>query len=305
MPSLNAKALEAAVEAGIKAMPKDAFFLIYESDMRVILEASFTAYLSALPQAGTVSEEMVATACQVYADAACRNPVEAGIRAVLALSLRQQEEAVPVGLHQWIAEGIKDADRKLGEIVYSASTYADQLEGRIAAYQGGFQQGVKSTLTDAAFVVARSPVPADAGEPTHALPDIFDWLETELSAIDCWYRGDPSYEHDAYWFKDKALALVKQARVAFPIRSTVPTTSQAKGSGWLDISSAPKVHGETILSTNRHGVVDVLCWNDAIGGWDDGFWDEIGDENAKPVFPRVWQPVPALDAPARSKAKEG
>ncbi|AWC25405.1 hypothetical protein CO731_04900 [Aminobacter sp. MSH1] len=67
------------------------------------------------------------------------------------------------------------------------------------------------------------PSPAPAGEPG-IKAEIFDWLGTELSAIDCWYRGDPSYEHDAYWFKDKALDLVKQARVAFPARSALHPT---------------------------------------------------------------------------------
>lgn len=46
-------------------------------------------------------------------------------------------------------------------------------------------------------------------------PSAFDWLETEISAVDCWYRGDPSYEHDAYWMKDRALKLVREAKAIF------------------------------------------------------------------------------------------
>ncbi|UEP23139.1 hypothetical protein LL999_23125 [Burkholderia ambifaria] len=43
----------------------------------------------------------------------------------------------------------------------------------------------------------------------------FDWLETEISGVDCWYRGDPSYEHDAYWMKERALKLVQEAKAIF------------------------------------------------------------------------------------------
>ncbi|AOI92083.1 hypothetical protein [Burkholderia pseudomultivorans] len=46
-------------------------------------------------------------------------------------------------------------------------------------------------------------------------PSALDWLETEISAVDCWYRGDPSYEHDAYWMKERALKLVQEAKAIF------------------------------------------------------------------------------------------
>lgn len=38
-------------------------------------------------------------------------------------------------------------------------------------------------------------------------PDL-DWLKTEISAIDTWYRGDPSYMRDAYWMKEQVLKLL-------------------------------------------------------------------------------------------------
>ena len=46
-------------------------------------------------------------------------------------------------------------------------------------------------------------------------PSAFDWLETEISAVDCWYRGDPSYEHDSHWMKARALKLVQEAKAIF------------------------------------------------------------------------------------------
>jgi hypothetical protein len=39
---------------------------------------------------------------------------------------------------------------------------------------------------------------------------VSEWLETEISAIDTWYRGSPSYERSAYWFKEQVLELIKQ-----------------------------------------------------------------------------------------------
>jgi uncharacterized protein (DUF2384 family) len=56
-------------------------------------------------------------------------------------------------------------------------------------------------------------------------PDVFKWLETELSAISCRYHGDPSYDHDAYWMKDRVMKLIADARKAFALpreAATVP-----------------------------------------------------------------------------------
>ncbi|WP_233343505.1 hypothetical protein [Burkholderia cepacia] len=46
-------------------------------------------------------------------------------------------------------------------------------------------------------------------------PSAFDWLETEIWAVDCWYRGEPCYEHDAYWMKKRVLKLVQEAKAIF------------------------------------------------------------------------------------------
>ncbi len=41
---------------------------------------------------------------------------------------------------------------------------------------------------------------------------VSEWLETEITAIDTWYRGSPSYMHDAYWFKDQVLDLIRKSK---------------------------------------------------------------------------------------------
>ncbi|QMV32805.1 hypothetical protein 2A_00053 [Ralstonia phage Darius] len=56
---------------------------------------------------------------------------------------------------------------------------------------------------------------ATVGEASVADDDVFTWLETEISAVDCRYRGDPSYDHDAYWMRERVLKLVKEAKDVF------------------------------------------------------------------------------------------
>lgn len=49
--------------------------------------------------------------------------------------------------------------------------------------------------------------------------DIFDWLETEVTAISCRYHGDPCYDHDAYWMRDRVVKLIGKARNVFAVRA--------------------------------------------------------------------------------------
>ncbi|SFA95250.1 hypothetical protein SAMN05216502_104277 [Citrobacter amalonaticus] len=48
-----------------------------------------------------------------------------------------------------------------------------------------------------------------------AQSEVIEWLNAEITAIDTMYRGDPSYEHDAYWMKSNVLDVVELARKAF------------------------------------------------------------------------------------------
>ncbi len=59
------------------------------------------------------------------------------------------------------------------------------------------------------------------------LGEVIEWLETEVSAIDTWYRGDPSYEHDAEYMKDRVLHLLTEAKTAFEVEKPAqPSDSQ-------------------------------------------------------------------------------
>lgn len=64
------------------------------------------------------------------------------------------------------------------------------------------------------------------------------------------------------------------------------------GDQWQGIETAPKVHGQMILSTNRHGVVDTICWNQHDQAWDDGFYAGLDDDVQPPLQPKFWMPLP-------------
>lgn len=55
-----------------------------------------------------------------------------------------------------------------------------------------------------------------AGIKVDAQSEVIEWLDAEITAIDTMYRGDPSYERDAYWMKSEVLDVVELARKAFP-----------------------------------------------------------------------------------------
>ena len=54
-----------------------------------------------------------------------------------------------------------------------------------------------------------------AGIKVDAQSEVIEWLDAEITAIDTMYRGDPSYERDAYWMKPEVLDVVELARKAF------------------------------------------------------------------------------------------
>jgi hypothetical protein len=44
----------------------------------------------------------------------------------------------------------------------------------------------------------------------------WDDLIADISAIDCMYRGWPTYAHDAYWMRDRVVWTLKQRRDSTP-----------------------------------------------------------------------------------------
>lgn len=70
-------------------------------------------------------------------------------------------------------------------------------------------------------------------------PDVLEWLETEVSAVSCRYHGDPSYDHDAYWMKDRVTKLIADARKAFPLPREAATENEALSllRGWYEANA--------------------------------------------------------------------
>ncbi|MEZ2402826.1 hypothetical protein ACBR19_14550 [Raoultella planticola] len=69
-----------------------------------------------------------------------------------------------------------------------------------------YRPNVKTPATDRIYAVIK----ADAQS------EVIEWLDAEITAIDTMYRGEPSYERDAYWMKSEVLDVVELARKAFP-----------------------------------------------------------------------------------------
>ena len=45
--------------------------------------------------------------------------------------------------------------------------------------------------------------------------ELIEYLRTEISAISCRYRGDPSYDHDAYWMREEVYKLLEEVEQIF------------------------------------------------------------------------------------------
>ena len=80
----------------------------------------------------------------------------------------------------------------------------------------------------------------------------FDWLETEISGVDCRYRGDPSYDHDAYWIKERALKLVREAASIFTARASSPNA--ALSSDWKPMPAklTPKMREAMVTAAREY-----------------------------------------------------
>ncbi len=76
---------------------------------------------------------------------------------------------------------------------------------------------ISSSTDDVCYVLDGTPATDRivAGIKADGQSEVIEWLDTEITAIDTMYRGDPSYEHDAYWMKSEVLDVVESARKAF------------------------------------------------------------------------------------------
>jgi hypothetical protein len=94
---------------------------------------------------------------------------------------------------------------------------ADMLAA-LRAPVGSTEQRYRAMLAASPTAPAQSC--GDAEQADEAVTDdVFGWLETEVTAISCRYHGDPSYDHDAYWMRDRVVKLIGEARNTFAART--------------------------------------------------------------------------------------
>lgn len=53
-------------------------------------------------------------------------------------------------------------------------------------------------------------------------------LIADISAVDCMYRGSPTYAHDAYWMRDHVVQILEKRRDSLPGAQNVPKEAIAK-----------------------------------------------------------------------------
>ncbi len=68
---------------------------------------------------------------------------------------------------------------------------------------------------------------ADALADTEPSVEWFDELICDVSVIDCRYRGDPSYDHDAYWMRERVVAMLEKRRDAARAKEAEKTQAAA------------------------------------------------------------------------------
>lgn len=231
MPSLNAKALEAARNAATELTSDGGV------PVPVYVETIITAYLSSLPHAG-VNEEMVEAAVEIARlhleiDGDNDGPfirfdsIDAAVRAILATRCSsQQEEAVPFG---WLYDN-EDTGREFSEQHPVDSGEVPDATNIVPANAGNLLNELRTAWVDLADSrqVAASPVPADAGEPTiKALGASWNKEHDALGRMIKLLDEEPSIG-DAEMAD--ALEIARCAWDHSKVSALVPATSQTKGS---------------------------------------------------------------------------
>ena len=115
--------------------------------------------------------------------------------------------------HALLAELSKDAEPTIGR--YNALVEASDEPNPIERLRFFLSLALTGQdWLDVEKFIDDIPAPVIASEQK-PVAEVFDYLEEELSAITCRHHGDPSYDHDAYWMKDRVQKLIAEARGIF------------------------------------------------------------------------------------------
>ncbi len=119
------------------------------------------------------------------------------------------------GGHYINENGLEKAYKDAFDVLYSWRSTFDEL----AALKSELAEA-KSDLTVArsqrdTFELGFAALKAQAQEREGLCDDLVEHLIGEVLSIDCRYRGDPSYDHDAYWMREEVLKLLKKQKPLF------------------------------------------------------------------------------------------
>lgn len=126
------------------------------------------------------------------------------------------------------------SDKKLWEQYVALEKERDALRAKMADFDGDFYEVRQMSLyKDNEPLQGQTALYALPGakeqEPTR---DWWDCLISDISAIDCMYRGSPTYAHDAYWMREHVVRMLEQRRDASPSAPPAPSVPDAT---WLPV----------------------------------------------------------------------
>lgn len=126
------------------------------------------------------------------------------------LSIREQKFLKLAKAYQQLAaENV--ALKQAAEFATASDMWIEQADGMLDyRYHEWYVDVLKTAMETPATDAYLAGIKADAQS------EVIEWLDAEITAIDTMYRGDPSYERDAYWMKSEVLDVVELARKAFP-----------------------------------------------------------------------------------------
>lgn len=126
------------------------------------------------------------------------------------LSLREEKYlGLAKAYQQLVAENV--AMKQAAEFATASDMWIEQADGMLDyRYHEWYVDVLKTAMETPATDRIVAVIKADAQS------EVIEWLDAEITAIDTMYRGDPSYERDAYWMKSEVLDVVELARKAFP-----------------------------------------------------------------------------------------
>lgn len=124
-------------------------------------------------------------------------------------ALRAQRDTALESLRQQLAAVVAE-NAHMQQVIGDVQTLYYESDGIVGYHLSGEIAKWDDVMPD-----LWAETPATDAYLAEVRAEIIEWLDAEISAIDPVYRGDPSYEHDAYWMKTEVQDLIESARKVF------------------------------------------------------------------------------------------